>query len=560
MSHESQANRSAANRSAANRNWRVHFVSPVPTRWHGGAAPRQMTIQLVTDFGETVSDAGNEGAWDSDGPKGWDSLGDSVSADALDSVKLSLSLAMAEDLSVASSYSAGVVLRVWEDRSMTSPLDPDKLSVGTDSTCKVWVSLEESTLKSERNFDGMWLRLKGASTLASACPIQEGVHRCRTVCRHHAGSGEVLPIWSSAFRFVCMDSDKGDACVPNSLSPQRSYFARIVQFSPALSRVPSGAAATITEPPPLDAETEPPPPLAIVLYEDTKARGTGGNVWDVAQIMSHVLVHRFGGSMRGLAILELGAGAGLPGLVCARLGAKVVLTDNAPDVLRLLAANAAALKSNTAAVALTSNTAVLLSHAAALKANTGDERGSYTLNTSSPPPCHARPAPGPVSICSLEWGEDAALQLGTSRIGCALESGSDASSSSPSALRFDLILASEVAYCEAAIAPLVLTMRELATEATHVLLGFRHRDEQVEDSLRALLGAFFRAELVAASEFARMPPFCRQSNVEMYWCRKREDAHDAAAVGARLLHCKGGRHAGYLLSQAWRDFPRPSPS
>jgi hypothetical protein len=46
----------------------------------------------------------------------------------------------------------------------------------------------------------------------------------------------------------------------------------------------------------------------------------------------------------------------------------------------------------------------------------------------------------------------------------------------------------------------------------------------------------------------------------MYWCRKREDAHDAAAVGGRLLQCKGGRHAGYLLSQAWRDFPRPSPS
>jgi hypothetical protein len=30
-----------------------------------------VTITLVTDFGDKVSEAGNEGPWDSDGPKSW---------------------------------------------------------------------------------------------------------------------------------------------------------------------------------------------------------------------------------------------------------------------------------------------------------------------------------------------------------------------------------------------------------------------------------------------------------------------------------------------------------
>jgi predicted nicotinamide N-methyase len=35
-----------------------------------------------------------------------------------------------------------------------------------------------------------------------------------------------------------------------------------------------------------------------------------------------------GGVMRGMEVVELGAGPGLPGLVCASMGATVVLTDD----------------------------------------------------------------------------------------------------------------------------------------------------------------------------------------------------------------------------------------
>lgn len=42
--------------------------------------------------------------------------------------------------------------------------------------------------------------------------------------------------------------------------------------------------------------------------------------------------------MNGLNVIELGAGTGLAGLVCARLGARVVVTDKA-FVLPLIAAN-----------------------------------------------------------------------------------------------------------------------------------------------------------------------------------------------------------------------------
>jgi len=61
--------------------------------------------------------------------------------------------------------------------------------------------------------------------------------------------------------------------------------------------------------------------IETILYEDCKARGTGGSVWDVALIMSQLLREKYSGgldvlrSMEGVAVIELGAGPGLPGLV-----------------------------------------------------------------------------------------------------------------------------------------------------------------------------------------------------------------------------------------------------
>ena len=47
------------------------------------------------------------------------------------------------------------------------------------------------------------------------------------------------------------------------------------------------------------------------------------------------------GDVRGMRVLELGCGLGLPSLVAARLGADVVATDWSPDAVDLLARNAA---------------------------------------------------------------------------------------------------------------------------------------------------------------------------------------------------------------------------
>jgi len=60
-------------------------------------------------------------------------------------------------------------------------------------------------------------------------------------------------------------------------------------------------------------------------------------VWPSAPALAEQLAGRV---RDGDRILELGCGLGLPGLVAARLGARVTATDWAPDALELLAANA----------------------------------------------------------------------------------------------------------------------------------------------------------------------------------------------------------------------------
>ena len=101
--------------------------------------------------------------------------------------------------------------------------------------------------------------------------------------------------------------------------------------------------------------------------------------------------------MTGMHVVELGAGPGLPGLVCASLGASVLLTDNVPDVLRLLEMN--------------------------VKANLKDG----------------------ASVAALDWGADAAARMHT-----------------PLRDAPNLIVASECAYCESALAPLAVTILDLA--------------------------------------------------------------------------------------------------
>ena len=105
-------------------------------------------------------------------------------------------------------------------RLEAQPLDPQHLPVSHDSTCKVWVSLDASSLKVARDVDGVWLRLCGTTLCASGCPLP-GPSRCAGgllamsvsvlvlfadgdcrpgPCMHNPGLGQVLPLFSSAFR------------------------------------------------------------------------------------------------------------------------------------------------------------------------------------------------------------------------------------------------------------------------------------------------------------------------------------------------------------------------
>lgn len=166
---------------AGHRNWRVYFASPLPTRWCAGTAPRLMSIQLLTDFGDKVSEAGHEGPWDSEEKAGY-----SASQEALSQVFVALSLAAAEDPRKIAPRGAAGMLRVWSDRGGTIPLDPGKLPVSKDSTIKVWLSLDAGG-QCVRDADGEWLRLKGATILSRACPLS-GDYTCADGhCRHHPG-------------------------------------------------------------------------------------------------------------------------------------------------------------------------------------------------------------------------------------------------------------------------------------------------------------------------------------------------------------------------------------
>ncbi len=84
---------------------------------------------------------------------------------------------------------------------------------------------------------------------------------------------------------------------------------------------------------------------AILSHDDEHRMLNGGKpalpyglvLWPAAIALAHELGQR---SVRGLRVLELGAGTGLPGLVAASLGASVVQTERQPAALHVCKENA----------------------------------------------------------------------------------------------------------------------------------------------------------------------------------------------------------------------------
>ena len=94
-----------------------------------------------------------------------------------------------------------------------------------------------------------------------------------------------------------------------------------------------------TERPPLSLLFAP-PVGAIAVHEDVSGAGPGGALWDGSVALAqHVAATYADGGLAGQRVVELGAGTGVPGLVAAKLGASVVLTDRA-RALPLLRRNA----------------------------------------------------------------------------------------------------------------------------------------------------------------------------------------------------------------------------
>ncbi|CAB1100973.1 unnamed protein product [Ectocarpus sp. CCAP 1310/34] len=77
----------------------------------------------------------------------------------------------------------------------------------------------------------------------------------------------------------------------------------------------------------------------VVIEQDVA--DVGSIVWDAEILLAHYLDQAYGSRLSGMRVLELGAGTGLAGLVAARLGASVILTDQS-KLLPTLIANARA--------------------------------------------------------------------------------------------------------------------------------------------------------------------------------------------------------------------------
>ncbi|KAJ7638533.1 putative methyltransferase-domain-containing protein [Roridomyces roridus] len=68
--------------------------------------------------------------------------------------------------------------------------------------------------------------------------------------------------------------------------------------------------------------------------------GCGGRAWPAGEVLAQYLVKQGPNSLQGKNVLELGSGTGLVGLVAARLGGTVWLTDQAP-LLNIMRENVA---------------------------------------------------------------------------------------------------------------------------------------------------------------------------------------------------------------------------
>ena len=218
----------------------------------------------------------------------------------------------------------------------------------------------------------------------------------------------------------------------------------------------------------------------------------GACAWDGAFVLAAYLDAQPAGSFAGRRAVELGAGMALPGLVLARLGAAVYVTDK-PASAVFARVNAG---KNRLLAAAPAPTPVLRGQAA------------QQQQQQQPAQQVAPPAPGSVAVLGLDWEDETAAAAVTAGItaGGAV----------------DLIVGTDCIYpapdgSVPSSTRLLATICALATPArTHALLSFETRSDVLR---RALLDAAADAPLpctvrqLAAEE---LPQAYRAPHIELY--------------------------------------------
>ena len=191
--------------------------------------------------------------------------------------------------------------------------------------------------------------------------------------------------------------------------------------------------------------------------------------WDGAYVLSGYLQSKPAGSFKGLRVVELGAGVGMVGLVLAKLGANVVVTDK-PSMLVLPRLNAA--------------------------------KNKLALES----PAYMRdPEGGTVTVLGLDWEAEDAEKVTTSLATTPI----------------DLVVATDCVYPDpngigrAPSSELFMkACQQLCHQGTKVLVTFENRSPELKEALlSAAAGQFSHVAEVPKAEW---PAAFQVDHIEMY--------------------------------------------
>ncbi|KAJ3257863.1 hypothetical protein HDU77_002507 [Chytriomyces hyalinus] len=179
--------------------------------------------------------------------------------------------------------------------------------------------------------------------------------------------------------------------------------------------------------------------MNIIINTATDSNESGTTVWEGGVALARHLAAESAKKkvdLKGKSCIDLGSGTGIVGIVCAKLGAEVLLTDiDHPAILAILTKNAGqnilSSKSN---------------------ANSSDSAINPTLAE----------AAGTATILPLEWDSPARIPTEIASKGA-----------------FDIIVGADVVYSMETVVKLVDTIEALSDRRTDIWIGHEHRDPRV---------------------------------------------------------------------------------